>query len=92
MFTEIGRERGWSPATRAQFEAMCGPHGAFLIGDPQTVAGKMIAASETLGGVSRITLQMSSSSMAHSAMRQSIQLLGNEVAPLIRRATHSWSL
>jgi len=92
MFTEIGRERGWSPATRAQFEAMCGLHGAFLIGDPQTVASKMIAASETLGGVSRITLQMSSSSMAHSAMRQSIQLLGNEVAPLIRRATHSWSL
>jgi len=92
MFTEIGRERGWSPATRAQFEAMCGPHGAFLIGDPQTVAGKMIAASETLGGVSRITLQMSSSSMAHSAMRQSIQLLGSEVAPIIRRATHSWSL
>ncbi|MFZ4833194.1 LLM class flavin-dependent oxidoreductase [Rouxiella sp. Mn2063] len=92
MFTEIGRERGWSPATRAQFEAMCGPHGAFLIGDPQTVAAKMIAASEVLGGVSRITLQMSSSSMSHSAMRQSIQLLGNDVAPIIRRSTHSWSL
>lgn len=92
MFTEIGRERGWSPATRTQFEAMCGPHGAFLIGDPQTVAAKMIAASEVLGGVSRITLQMSSSSMSHSAMRQSIQLLGNDVAPIIRRSTHSWSL
>ena len=49
MFTEIGRERGWSPATRAQFETMCGPQGAFLIGDPPSVAAKMLAASEALG-------------------------------------------
>jgi probable LLM family oxidoreductase len=86
MFTEIGRERGWSPATRAQFEAMCGPHGAFLIGDPATVAGKMLAASEALGGVSRITFQMSSASLEHLSMQRSIRLLGNEVAPIVRRA------
>ena len=86
MFTEIGRERGWSPATRPQFEAMCGPHGAFLIGDPRTVAAKMLAASEALGGVSRITFQMSSASLAHEAMKRSIQLLGTEVAPIVRRA------
>lgn len=92
MFTEIGRERGRSPATRAQFEAMCGPHGAFLIGDAPTVAAKMLAASEALGGVARITLQMSSSSTEHAAMKQSIELLGDEVAPIIRRSTQSWSL
>lgn len=86
MFTEIGRERGWRPATRAQFEAMCGPGGAFLIGDPREVAAKMLAASEALGGVSRITFQMSSASLAHSAMQRSIQLLGTEVAPIVRRA------
>ncbi len=86
MFTEIGRERGWSPATRAQFEAMCGPHGAFLIGDPETVAAKMLAASEALGGVSRITFQMSSASLEHEAMKRSIQLLGSEVAPIVRHA------
>lgn len=83
MFTEIGRERGWSPATRPQFEAMCAPQGAFLIGDPHTVAHKMVAASKALGGVSRITLQMSSSAMVHSLMKQSIRLLGSEVAPLV---------
>ena len=87
MFTKIGRERGWSPATRAQFEAMCRPNGAFLIGDSATVATKMLAASEALGGVSRITFQMSSASLEHSAMKRSIQLLGAEVAPIVRQAT-----
>ncbi len=84
MFTEIGRERGWPPATRRQFDAMCGPSGAFLIGDPQTVASKMSAASEMLGGVSRITFQMSSASLEHGAMKRSIELLGKAVAPIIR--------
>jgi probable LLM family oxidoreductase len=87
MSTEIGRERGWSPATRQQFEAMCGPQGAFLIGDPLTVADKMLKASDALGGVSRITFQMSSASLEHEAMKRSIELLGLEVAPIVRRAT-----
>jgi probable LLM family oxidoreductase len=91
MFTEIGRERGWAPATRAQFEAMCGPNGAFLIGDPRTVAAKMRAASEALGGVSRITFQMSSASLEHGLMKRSIELLGTEVAPIVRRDTSSAS-
>ena len=91
MFTEIGRERGWSPATRAQFDAMCGPQGAFLIGDPASVAAKMLAASEALGGVSRITLQMSAASLEHSAMTRSIELLGNQVAPVVRLATATQS-
>jgi probable LLM family oxidoreductase len=85
MFTMIGLERGWSAATRQQFDAMAGPHGAFLIGDPSTVADKMLAASEALGGVSRITFQMSSASLEHEAMKRSIELLGHEVAPIVRR-------
>ena len=86
MFTTIGRERGWSPVTLAQFEAMCAPGGAFLIGDPKTVASKMLHASLTLGGVSRMTFQMSSASLEHEAMKRSIGLLGSEVAPVVRQA------
>jgi probable LLM family oxidoreductase len=82
----IGRERGWSVPTRAQFEAMAGPEGAFLIGEPRTVAAKMLQASEALGGVSRITFQMSTASLETSAMKRSIELLGTEVAPIIRQA------
>lgn len=82
----IGRERGWSPPTRQQFDAMAGPEGAFLVGDPGTVAAKMLRASETLGGVSRITFQMSTASLKTAAMKRSIELLGTEVAPIIRAA------
>ncbi len=84
MVSTIGRERGWSAPTRQQFEAMCGPEGAFLIGDPATVAGKMLDASDALGGVRRITFQMSSASLETAAMKRSIELLGTEVAPIIR--------
>ena len=82
----IGRERGWSPPSRQQFEATCGPGGAYLIGDPATVASKMLAASDVLGGLSRITFQMSSASLETAAMKRSIELLGSEVGPIIRAA------
>jgi alkanesulfonate monooxygenase SsuD/methylene tetrahydromethanopterin reductase-like flavin-dependent oxidoreductase (luciferase family) len=86
LTTKIGRERGWSPPTRQQFEIMAGPDGAFLVGDPKTIADKMLQASETLGGLSRITFQMSTASLETAAMKQSIELLGTEVAPIIRAA------
>ncbi len=84
LTTKIGRERGWSPPTRQQFEIMAGPGGAFLVGDPKSVAAKMLQASETLGGLSRITFQMSTASLETEAMKQSIELLGAEVAPIIK--------
>jgi probable LLM family oxidoreductase len=80
----IGRERGRSPPSRQQFDAMAGPEGAFLIGAPATVAAKMRHASATLGGLSRITFQMSTASRDTAAMQRAIELLGIEVAPVIR--------
>src|SRR5205807_45813 len=53
-FTEIGRERGWPPMTRAHFDAQLGPTGALLVGDPETVAEKILRVNESLGGISRI--------------------------------------
>src|SRR6202047_1636065 len=57
-FTEIGKERGWAPATRAKFDATRGPKGALLIGDAKTVVDKIFYFNEALGGISRITFQM----------------------------------
>jgi probable LLM family oxidoreductase len=88
LTSRVGRERGWSAPSRQQFEAMCGPSGAFLIGDPATVASKMLDASDALGGVSRITFQMSTASLETAAMKRSIELLGTEVAPIVCAA---WS-
>ncbi len=86
LTTTIGRERGWFAPSRQQFEAMCGPEGAFLIGDPDTVASKMLDADGALGGVSRITFQMSTASLESAVMKRSIELLGTEVAPIVRAA------
>ncbi|MGV6876056.1 Atu2307/SP_0267 family LLM class monooxygenase [Pseudochelatococcus sp. B33] len=86
LTAKVGRERGWAPPTRQQFEDMASPRGAFLIGAPAAVAEKMLQASQALGGLSRITFQMSTASLETAAMKRSIELLGTEVAPIIRAA------
>src|ERR1700751_48637 len=84
-FTEIGKERGWPPATRAQFDALRGPTGALIIGDAEKVAEKILYVNEVLGGLSRITFQMGVSALPHSKMLRSIELLGTGVAPIVRK-------
>ena len=83
-FTEIGKERGWPPTTRAQFDAVRGPTGALLIGDAETVAKKILYVNEALGGISRITFQMGVSTLPHEKMLRSIEILGTRVAPMLR--------
>jgi probable LLM family oxidoreductase len=83
-FTRIGRERGWAPVTRAQYDAVTGPCGALLIGDPEEVAEKIIRHSEALGGVDRVTFQMDSAKLPHDKLMNAIELLGTRVAPLLK--------
>src|SRR6266550_2684494 len=83
-FTEIGKERGWPAATRAQFDALRGPTGALLIGDAETVAKKILYVHEVLGGISRVTFQMGVSTLPHPKMLHAIEILGTQVAPIVR--------
>jgi alkanesulfonate monooxygenase SsuD/methylene tetrahydromethanopterin reductase-like flavin-dependent oxidoreductase (luciferase family) len=83
-FTEIGRERGWPPVTRGQFDALRGPTGALIVGDPESAARKVLAFSESLGGISRLSFQMSVAGLAHEKMLRSIELIGSAVAPVVR--------
>jgi probable LLM family oxidoreductase len=83
-FTEIGKERGWRPVTRAGFDAQRGPQGALIIGDPDEVVEKIIRHSRALGGISRITFQMNAASLSHEKMIRAIELLGKRVAPALR--------
>ena len=85
-FTKIGRERGWPPVTRGQFEALRRPTGALLVSDPETVAGKVLQMSEALGGISRISFQMSVAALPHAKLLRATELLGAKVAPIIRKA------
>src|SRR6478609_1006950 len=83
MFTKVSRERGFAAPTRQQFDATSGPNGAFFMGDPQTVADKIRRVSEQLGGVDRLSLQMTNPRLAHDDLLRGIELLGTEVAPLV---------
>ena len=84
MFTALSQERGAPLPTRLRYDATRSPHGAYFIGDPETVAEKAHLVSEALGGVASLNLQMTNSQLAHADLLRSIELLGTEVAPLIR--------
>ncbi len=83
-FTEIGKERGWPPVTRGAFEAQRGPNGALLVGSPQEVAEKIARHSEALGGISRMSFQMSVASLPHAKLMEAIETIGAHVAPALR--------
>lgn len=83
-FTEIGKERGWPPVTRAHFNALLGPHGALMVGNPEEVGEKILEHSEALGGISRISFQMDVASLPHAKLMQAIELIGTRVAPILR--------
>ena len=85
-FTEIGKERGWAPTTRRQFDALRGPKGALLIGDAETVAKKILHVNEALGGISRLTFQMGVSTLPHPKMLRAIEILGTQLAPSVRKS------
>ena len=83
-FTDIGKERGWRPVTRAGFDAQRGPQGALIIGNPDEVVEKIVRHSKALGGISRITFQMNAASLPQAKLMRAIELIGTRVAPALR--------
>lgn len=83
-FTKIGRERGWPPVTRPQFDAQAGSTGALIIGGPEDVAEKIMRHSKALGGIDRVTFQMDNAKLSHGQLMNAIELLGSKVAPLLK--------
>ena len=88
MMNRIGRERGWSSMTRAQFEALCGPSGALLVGSPDEVIEKILFEHE-LFGHQRFLAQISVGPLPHTQVLRALELLGTRVAPAVRKALSS---
>ena len=82
----VGKERGWSPIGRLEFDAMAGPQGALLVGSPQQVADKILR-EHAIFGNQRFLLQMSLGATPHADVLRAIELLGTQVAPQVRAAT-----
>jgi len=85
MMNRIGRERGWPPRGRADFDREAGPDGALYVGAPDTVAAKIVRTVTTLG-ISRFDMKYSSGTLPHPARMKSIELYGTEVMPRVRKA------
>ncbi len=86
LWTKLGRERGWPPVTRTQFNNLLGPKGVLVVGGPEQVAEKLLRHSAALGGVDRFTFQMDNAGLSHKQLLQSIELIGTQVMPLIKNA------
>ncbi len=84
MMDRIGRERGWPPMTRAQFETSRKLHGANFVGSPQEVTEKILFQHEIFGH-ERFLVQFSVGTLPHDKLMRSIELFGTEVAPAVRR-------
>ncbi|HET9102000.1 MAG TPA: Atu2307/SP_0267 family LLM class monooxygenase [Solirubrobacteraceae bacterium] len=83
MMNRIGRERGWPPAGRSEYEALRSPRGAVAAGSVQEVAEKILFEHE-LFGHSRYVAQMSVGAVSHRDVLRSMELFGTEVAPIVR--------
>jgi probable LLM family oxidoreductase len=86
VMTRIGRERGWPPTSRAQFDAECRLEGALFVGGPQEVIDKILFQHE-LFRHDRFLIQLTVGPVPHHEVMRAIELLGTKVAPIVRRET-----
>jgi probable LLM family oxidoreductase len=85
MMNRIGRERGWRPMARPQFDAQRAPDGAYFVGSPDEVTEKILR-QHKLFGHNRFLAQVSIGPIPHLQVMRAIELLGTEVAPAVRKA------
>ncbi len=85
MMNRIGRERGWPPMSRAQFDAGCAPEGHLLVGTPEQVATKILAHHE-LFHHDRFLGHISVGVLPHEKALHATELFAGEVAPRVRAA------
>ena len=84
MMGKIGRERGWGPPTRQQFEASRTLRGANFVGNPDEVIEKILFQHEQFGH-QRMLLMPGVGTVEHKKVMRAIELLGTEVAPVVRK-------
>ncbi len=84
MMNKIGRERGWPPMTRTQFNGGAALRGANFIGTPDDVIEKILMQHEIFGH-QRFLMMMGVGTMPHKDVMHAIELFGTKVAPVVRK-------
>jgi len=85
VMNKIGRERGWPPITRQQFEGAITLRGSDFVGAPDQIVEKILFQHEIFGH-QRLLLQLGVGTIPHVKMMRAIELLGTRVAPAVRAA------
>lgn len=81
---KLGKERGWPPMTREQFDFSVSLHGANFVGSPERIVEKILY-QHSIFKHQRFLLQLTVSSIPHKQVLKAIELLGTKVAPAIRK-------
>lgn len=85
VMTQLGKERGWPPMSKNQYDAMRSPEGSLVLGSPQEVIDKILMQQEMMG-LTRYLLHLSVGTMPHDKLMKAIELYGDVVAPAVRKA------
>jgi probable LLM family oxidoreductase len=88
MMNRVGRDRGWPPLSRQQFDNSRLPQNALMVGSVQQVIDKILYEHELFGNT-RFMAQASIGNVPHKLTMKSIELFGTKVAPVIRKETES---
>ncbi|RHW41437.1 LLM class flavin-dependent oxidoreductase [Neobacillus notoginsengisoli] len=89
VMNKLGRERGWGPYSRRAFDQARNLEGALYVGDPDTVAEKIIFLRKKVG-ITRFMLHLPLGTMPHEDVMRAIELFGKEVAPRVREEVAKW--
>ncbi len=84
VMNKIGRERGWAPITRQQFEASRTLRGSDFVGAPDEIVEKILF-QHAIFGHQRLLLQLGVGTIEHAKVMRAVELLGTQVAPVVRR-------
>lgn len=87
----LAKERGWAPYTKNSFDQARQLEGALYVGDVKTVAQKIILLRKEVG-ITRFMLHVPVGSMPHEDVMRAIEILGKEVAPMVRKEIKQWEL
>ncbi|MDV3308818.1 MAG: LLM class flavin-dependent oxidoreductase [Cyclobacteriaceae bacterium] len=85
QMNRVGRDRGWPPFTRQQYEYGRGPNGAYIIGDVNEAVDKILHMHEMFG-LTRFSAHMDVGGPSHAALMKSIEIFGTKIAPKVREA------
>jgi alkanesulfonate monooxygenase SsuD/methylene tetrahydromethanopterin reductase-like flavin-dependent oxidoreductase (luciferase family) len=83
LFNTVGAERGMPPVSAATIAAKNGPGSMYAVGSPSQVVEKLMHQYEVLGH-QRAMLQLAVGPVGHRDVMRAIELLGTEVAPVVR--------